>query len=496
MRNWLILLISGIVANTAAAAVALTISGNVAFAGAPLPGVELLAPKATCTATDALGNYTCSVASGWSGTLAAYANAFTFVVAGDPQRAAAVTFANLSANQGGINFVAARANGLRSEVALARPANGKFYLDYDWNSQPNAVIALGFPGDIRLAGDVNGDGISDLIAYHGGLWYIDTNLDGIADRVAGFGGAPNDIPLTGDTTGSGKDDLVIYRDGLWFVSSTGDGTVTAIYGFGGIPGKDIPLLADIDGDGKADLIIYRDGVWYVSTKRNGVADIVVYLGGAPGDVPTTLDYDGDGRADPAIYRGVGGAGFWYVSTSHNGLAQAVFGYGAAGDRPLSGFFNRANTRFVKAGSACVAGCTQANPYGSIRAAWQDAADGDILRIAAGNYPENLRVELPRQSVRPGKVREEQHQAPWRILRERRRLACRGRCARHPGRDGLRRPAHAVHRGSGGRPRHRRDRRSRLGASRVPGAAAFATAGGRDRKQRHERASYRRHQCAG
>jgi hypothetical protein len=93
---------------------------------------------------------------------------------------------------------------LRSELALARPSNGKFYLDYDWNSQPNAVIALGSPGDTRLAGDVNGDGISDLIAYHVGLWYIDTNLDGVPDRVVGFGGAASDVPLAGDTTGSGE----------------------------------------------------------------------------------------------------------------------------------------------------------------------------------------------------------------------------------------------------------------------------------------------------
>lgn len=62
MPNGLILLISRIVANTAAA-VTLTISGNVAFAGAPLPGVELLAPKE------------------------------------DSQRAVAVTLVNLSANQ-------------------------------------------------------------------------------------------------------------------------------------------------------------------------------------------------------------------------------------------------------------------------------------------------------------------------------------------------------------------------------------------------------------
>ncbi len=402
MRKWLTLLGAGLAGVGAPAVFAVTISGSVTASGSPLPNVEMLAPKANCTPTNAAGNYTCTVGSGWNGALAAYANGFSFVVAGDPQRAAAVTFVNLSANQSGVNFLAAPAFGLRSEFALARPSNGKFYLDYDWNSLPNAVIGLGSPGDSGLAGDVTGDGISDLIAYRSGLWFIDTNLDGIADRTVGFGGVSGDIPLVGDTMGTGKDDLVIYRNGLWFVSGTGDGNLTAIYGFGGIPSKDVPLLADIDGDGKADLIIYRDGTWYVSTKRNGIADIVLYLGGAPGDIPTTLDYDGDGRADPAIYRSIGGAGFWYVSTNHDGLAQTVFGYGAAGDRPLAGFFNRANTRFVKAGSGCITACTQANPYGTITAAWRDAVDGDVIRIAAGNYLENLTFSYPGNQYAPGK----------------------------------------------------------------------------------------------
>jgi hypothetical protein len=57
---------------------------------------------------------------------------------------------------------------------------------------------------------------------------------------------------------------------------------------------------------------------------------------------------------------------------------------------------------VKAGSACATGCTQANPYGSIGAAWRDAVDGDILRIAAGNYPENLTFSYPGNQYAPGK----------------------------------------------------------------------------------------------
>src|SRR6266545_1984093 len=116
MRKWLILLAATLVGSAGAAA-AVTITGNVS-AGSPLANVEMLAPKASCTATDALGNYACNVSPGWNGSLAPYANGWTFVVAGDAQKAAAVTFANLAANQTGVNFVATPASGLKSELAL------------------------------------------------------------------------------------------------------------------------------------------------------------------------------------------------------------------------------------------------------------------------------------------------------------------------------------------------------------------------------------------
>jgi hypothetical protein len=70
---------------------------------------------------------------------------------------------------------------------------------------------------------------------------------------------------------------------VWYLDTNRDGAADQVVGFGGAAG-DVPLLFDYDGDGRADLVIVRAGVWYVSTQRNGVAQFVFGYGAA-NDVP-------------------------------------------------------------------------------------------------------------------------------------------------------------------------------------------------------------------
>ena len=57
MRKWLIPVLATSALAWAPAALALTISGKVTVSGAAFPNVLMVAPKASCTASDASGNY-------------------------------------------------------------------------------------------------------------------------------------------------------------------------------------------------------------------------------------------------------------------------------------------------------------------------------------------------------------------------------------------------------------------------------------------------------
>jgi len=395
MGKWLIPLLMIGTSGWTTAPLALMISGTVTTSGGGLAGVQMTAPKATCTLTDAGGSYSCQVASGWSGTLAPYLTGWTFVLAGDVQKPAAASFTTLGANQSGVNFVAAPMSGLRAELALRRTSGAVTYLDYNYDSVPDATVLFGVASDVALAGDVNGDGITDLVLFRNGVWYASTHQDGVVDATYYFG-APSDQALLGDIDGDGTADLIVFRNGTWYVSTLRNGVADRTYHFG-LAG-DTALVGDFDADGIADLAVFRSGVWYVDTNRDGTPDLVIPFGGVANEIPVVLDYDGDGRADIALFR----SGLWYINTTLDGTLSAVVPFGAAGDRPLAGFWNRAKTRFVKAGASCLVGCTAANPYATITAAWQDAVDGDIVRVAKGTYPEALEFSYPGNQYLPGK----------------------------------------------------------------------------------------------
>jgi Gametolysin peptidase M11 len=250
-----------------------------------------------------------------------------------------VTISAVSKGAGGLTVTVAspptRINtGLYRKLSSTGAPLYRFLLDYGFAQPPDAKIPFGTAGDVPLVGTFTSDGLTSLVIYRSGLWYLDTNRDGAVNKTVALGGAPGDIPLAANFTGSGSmDDLVIYRSGAWYVDQSFNGSVNKTFRFGGVPG-DIPLAGDVNGDGIADLVIYRNGAWYIDTNRDGAVDMTVHFGGMPQDIPVLFDYDGDGKADLCIFRD----GIWYVNTKRDGTMQAMFSFGAPGDIPLTGHF--------------------------------------------------------------------------------------------------------------------------------------------------------------
>lgn len=124
------------------------------------------------------------------------------------------------------------------------------------------VFQYGSEGDVPVAGDWNGDGISNIGVFREGTWYLDTDGDGRfspSDEVVHFG-RPGDIPVVGDWTGDGTTKLGVYRQGQWYLDTNGNRTLDAqdaTFRLG--DAGDIPVVGDWNGDGKDDVGVYRPG---------------------------------------------------------------------------------------------------------------------------------------------------------------------------------------------------------------------------------------------
>jgi hypothetical protein len=276
--------------------------------------------------------------------------------------------------------------GLNPEFTLHRPSAAMFFMDYDnGDGTPNRVVHYGNPGDVGLLADADGDTIADVIVYRGGAWFIDLRNDGSVNMTFALGG-PSDVPVAADFLGKGKAGIGVYRPstGAWFLDRDLDGSVEHVSTYGGA-GGDRPVVADYNGDGLADRAIYNAGVWSVDFGFNGTTDAVYYLGTAT-DLPVAGDFDGDWKADNAVYRN----GAWFLDYGNDSGVDRTFSFGGADDRPLFGPVNPASSLFVRAGAVGGTG-TQALPYGTVNQALAASSPGTIIRIAVGNYPENVLV---------------------------------------------------------------------------------------------------------
>lgn len=143
------------------------------------------------------------------------------------------------------------------------------------------------------------DGRRELQATEGGRVRSD-----LIDHVFAFG-KKGEVPLAGDWNGDGVSSVGSFVDGKWTLDADGDGRLTASdierqYGQAG----DLPVVGDWDGDGVPQIGVYRGGAWILDTNANGELDAVdrIFEQGGPDEIPVVGDWNGDGVDEVGTYR--------------------------------------------------------------------------------------------------------------------------------------------------------------------------------------------------
>ena len=291
-------------------------------------------------------------------------------------------------NGDGFNDVIAGAYGYSSNTGRAYLYYGGFSMDNVADVVFTAPSAMSFGYSVSSAGDVNGDGYSDVIVsghtyssntgrafiYYGGM-----NMDNIADKIlqgtvsGGFFGFS--LSGAGDVNGDGFTDVLI---GAYAVSSF-QGRAYLYYGgsnmdtlidvtFSGeasnhFLGQIVSDAADVNGDGYDDILIAapsyltsvgRVYVHYGSGTMDNVAD-VVFTGESTSNnfgrgISKAGDVNGDGFGDIIIgsqsYAGSTGKAYVYFGGSFmnniydmtfNGEAvNNFFGFSVSGGNDFNG----------------------------------------------------------------------------------------------------------------------------------------------------------------
>ena len=196
-----------------------TVSGTVVFHGEPLQGVLISGTNgASCSGTNASGQYSCTVPQGWSGTIAPSSSTYGL-------SPTSRSYGNVGANQTGENYLGGPrlANGIKGTLELVAsdtvnlprvdglafdrfgnlfavlevvgPAGGAVYI----NKQTGAVtpIALNIPGACQFDIHPNGDLyvsselpirlINGVLVQFGGLYRVAVTYDGNNRPVSGAG---------------------------------------------------------------------------------------------------------------------------------------------------------------------------------------------------------------------------------------------------------------------------------------------------------------------
>jgi hypothetical protein len=190
-----------------------------------------------------------------------------------------------------------------------------------------------------IAGDFDGDGVSDLAAVKDGstlhIWNGrgDNKFSGAVAVGSGWGDYDSTLMSLGDVNGDGRDDIGAVREGtgtLYVWNGKGDNRFGSAVEIGtGWTAFSRPTAGDFDGDGVGDLAAVKDGstlhIW------NGRGDNrfsgAVAIGSGWGDYDSTLmtlgDVNKDGHTDIAAVREGTGTLYLWNGKGDNRFGSAI-----------------------------------------------------------------------------------------------------------------------------------------------------------------------------
>lgn len=256
------------------------------------------------------------------------------------------------------------------------------------------------------------------MAAGGGGWTIVSRSGILPARV----GAPSDV------NGDGISDTVAYRPstGEFIARITGSGQQVVLPAVA-TGSALVPAAADYDGDGRLDAAVFdkATGDWRIrSSASNAPSTQRISTGissdtlGVTGDVVAPADFDGDGKADPAIYSTTGGK-FWYRS-SRTGASLAV-NLGTAG-RPAPAdydgdgvadfaVFATAPNRVIYRSSATTTLVSTELSSGTVKLCggadddqiWAGAMDSQQTALVPGLYDSDLKADFALYNRMTGKL---------------------------------------------------------------------------------------------
>lgn len=249
------------------------------------------------------------------------------------------------------------------------------------------TLVFGIRGGFPIAGDFNGDGLSEVGVFYRGEWFVDLNGNGVWDESDLWAklGDELDRPVVGDWDGDGKDDIGIYGP-EWFgdqrqidrerglpdsqnlhvveetttpknvppaTEEATDGQRLLQLGAKGPRRSDVidhvlrygeeshaPVAGDWNGDGIRTIGVFHGGEWRVDQDGDGILEKTdpLFRFGTVGDIPVVGDWNGDGIEEIGVYR----QGRWILDVNGNrelDVHDKVFEMGGAVDRPVVGDWN-------------------------------------------------------------------------------------------------------------------------------------------------------------